>query len=219
MRNLKFSILILQFSMLFAFAANAVDIPRPVIPGQEPWRKPFNAALEKKITADFKHKPFDEVLDYFREQTKCNFVVDPAALDSKPLVNLNAQNIAFGQLLKQALQPLNMEYEIRDQAFFLYNPKKLDKTMLLPGDLHVERMLDNRAERLNFEPENMPAGEALKQLTEQPGIKLAIDPSIAKNPVTMKLSEVNLGYAIRWVIRFAGAKIVVDRDGMKATKR
>jgi hypothetical protein len=219
MRTLRFLILILQFSMLFAFAAHALDIPKPVIPGQEPWRKPFNAALEKKITADFKKKPFDEVIDYFREQTKCTFVIDPAALDSKPNVNLNAQNIAFGQLLKQALQPLNMEYEIRDQAFFLYNPKKLDKNMLLPGDLHVERMLDNRQERLTFEPEAMPAGEALKQLTEQPGIKLTVDAAIAKNPVTLKLGEINLGYAIRWVIRFAGAKIIVDRDGMKAVKR
>jgi hypothetical protein len=220
MHRFCFSNLILPCSLWFVCAtASALDIPKPVPPGQEPWRKPFNAALEKKITADFKKKPFDEMIEFFREQTKVTIVVDPAALTEKPIVNFNAQNIAFGQLLKQALQPLGMEYEVRDQAIFLFHPKKVDKSMLVPEDFLIQRMLNNRAEQLNFDPDAMPAGDALKQLTEPAGIKLAVDPAIAKNPVTLKLSEINLGFAIRWVVRFAGGKIIVDKDGLRAVKR
>jgi hypothetical protein len=104
-------------------------------------------------------------------------------------------------------------------AVFVFNTQKLDKAMLLPEDLPIARMLDNREEVLNFEPDKMLAGEALKQLTEQPGIKLAVDAAIAKEPVTLKLKEIRLGYAIRWVVRYAGGKIIVDREGMKAVKR
>jgi hypothetical protein len=37
--------------------------------------------------------------------------------------------------------------------------------------------------------------------------------------VTLKLKAIRLGYAIRWVVRLAGGKIIVDRDGMKVVKR
>jgi large subunit ribosomal protein L6 len=96
---------------------------------------------------------------------------------------------------------------------------KVDKNMLLPEDLPIARMLDGRAEHLALGPENMPAGDLLKELTEGPGIKMAIDPAIAKTPITLKFNDVHVGFAIRWVVRFAGGKIIVDRDGMKATKR
>ncbi|HYG77244.1 MAG TPA: STN domain-containing protein [Planctomycetota bacterium] len=205
-------------ALLVCSSAHALQFPQPVRPGQEPWRKPFNAALEKKVSGDVK-KPFDELIDWFREQAGVTFVVDPAALASKPVVTLNAKDIALGSALKQVLTPLKLEYEVRDMAIFIYNPAKLDKNMLLPEDLPIAKMLDNRAEMLNFEPEAMPAGEAIKQLTETPGIKMGMDESLKKNPVTLKLKEIGLGYAIRWTVRMAGGKIIVGRDGMQVVKR
>jgi len=205
-------------ALLVCSSAHALQFPQPVRPGQEPWRKPFNAALEKKVSGDVK-KPFDELIDWFREQAGVTFVVDPAALASKPVVTLNAKDIALGSALKQVLTPLKLEYEVRDMAIFIYNPAKLDKSMLLMEDLPIAKMLDNRAEMLNFEPEAMPAGEAIKQLTETPGIKMGMDESLKKNPVTLKLKEIGLGYAIRWTVRMAGGKIIVGRDGMQVVKR
>jgi|GEM_PF-6760852 len=206
------------FSLLFLCAsAQALDFPRPVKPGEEAWRKPFKAALEKKISGDAK-KSFAEIMDWFREQGGVTIVVDPAIKDA-PVVTLSAKDLAMGQVLKQVLTPMGLQYEVRDMAIFIFNPAKLDKTMLTPDDMHVGRMLEGRAEVLSFEPANMPAGEALKELTETPGIKLAVDESLKKVPVTFRLKEIGLGYAIRWTVRFAGGKIIVDRDGMKVVKR
>jgi hypothetical protein len=217
MHRLIFQCLTVLFA---ASAAQALDFPKPVRPGQEEWRKPYIAALEKKITADFKKKPFDEVIDFIRQESKVNVVVDPAAVPNpKPTVNFTAQNQTLAQTLKQMLQPIEMEFEVRDEAIFIYNPKKVDKNMLLPEDLPIARMLDGRAEHLALGPENMPAGDLLKELTEGPGIKMAIDPAIAKTPITLRFADVHVGFAIRWVVRFAGGKIIVDRDGMKAAKR
>jgi len=205
-------------TLAVCFSAHAMQFPRPIRPGEEPWRKPFNAALEKKISGDAK-KPLPELIDWFREQSGVTFVVDPAAVAGAPAATLAAKDITLGQALKQALTPLGLDYQVRDMAIFVYDPKKLDKAMLLPEDLPIARLLDNREEELNFEPDKMPAGEALKQLTEQPGIKLAVDEAIKKTPVTLKLKGIRLGYAIRWVVRFAGGKIIADRDGMKVVKR
>jgi hypothetical protein len=204
---------------IFCASAHALTFPRPVRPGEEPWRAPFKAALEKRVSAEIK-KPWDEIIDWFRDQAGVSIVVDPAGVPNpKPNVTLNAKDMPLGQALKQVLAGLKMDYEVRDMAVFIFNPAKLDKAMLLPEDLPIARMLDNREEELNFEPQEQPAGEALKQLTEQPGIKLAVDPAVQKNPVTLKLKAIRLGYAIRWVVRLAGGKIIVDRDGMKVVKR
>jgi len=213
-----FSTLVVSCLALLCMAAHAMQFPRPVRPGEEPWRKPFNAALEKKVSGDVK-KPFAEVIDWFREQAGVSFVVDPKAAEGAPAAAVAAKDTPLGQALKQTLAPLGLEYEVRDMAIFVFNPKTLDKAMLLPEDLPVARLLDNREEVLNFEPQGMAAGEALKELTEQPGIKLAVDEAIKKTPITLKLKEVRLGYAIRWAVRFAGGKIIVDREGMKVVKR
>ncbi|MCY3019470.1 MAG: STN domain-containing protein [Planctomycetota bacterium] len=205
-------------SLAVCVSAQAMQFPKPVRPGEEPWRKPFNAALEKKISGDAK-KPLAEMLDWFCEQAGVTFVVDPSALERAPTVTLTAKAIAVGPALKQLLTPLGLEYQVRDMAVFIFDPKKLDKTMLTPEDLPIARLLDNREEVLNFEPDKMPAGDAIKQLTEQPGIKLAVDEALKKTPVTLKLKDIRLGYAIRWVVRYAGGKIIVDRDGMKVVKR
>jgi hypothetical protein len=204
---------------LVCFSAHALQFPQPVRPGQEPWRKPFNAALEKKISGDVK-KPLNEIFDWFREQAGVTIVVDPAGMPATmPIMTVNAKTLALGQVLKQLLTPLKMEYEVRDMAIFIYNPAKLDKSMLLMEDLPIARMFDNRQEVLNFEPEAMPAGEAIKQLTETPGIKMSMDEGLKKNPVTLKLKEIGLGYAIRWTVRMAGGKVIVGRDGMQVVKR
>jgi len=204
---------------ILSFSAEAGQFPMPVRPGQELWRKPFNAALEKKVSGDVK-KPYDEIIEWFRTQSGVTIVVDPAGEPpTKPLITLNAKDIALGQALKQVLAPLNMEYEVRDMAIFIYNPKKLDKNMLLMEDLPIAKMLDHRAEVLTFEPEAMPTGDAIKQLTETPGIKLTVEEGLKKVPITLKLKEIGLGYALRWTVRFAGGKLIVGRDGLQVVKR
>jgi hypothetical protein len=198
-------------------AAHAMQFPKPVKPGEEPWRKPFKAALEKKVTGDAK-KPLAEMIDWFREQAGVTFVVDQAVKDA-PALTLAAKDIPLGQALKTTLAGAKLDYEVRDMAIFVFDPAKLDKDMLRPEELPVARLLDNRAEVLNFEPENVPAGEALKELTEKPGIALRVDDAVKDAKITLKLKAIGLGYAIRWAVRFAGGKIVVDRDGMKVVKR
>ena len=80
-------------------------------------------------------------------------------------------------------------------------------------------MLEGRPERLNFQPKGDPAGELLKQLTEPANIKMGMDASLQKVPVTLDLEDIGLGYAIRWLVRFSGGKLEVTRDGMNVVKR
>jgi hypothetical protein len=202
-----------------SFSAQAMQFPKPVKPGEEPWRKPFKAALEKKVTGELK-KPLEEVVEWFREQAGVTFVVDPVVQKDAPTLTVAAKDVPLSQALQTALAAAKLDYEVRDMAIFIFNPAKLNKDMLLPEELPVSRLLDNREEVLNFEPKDMAAGDAIKQLTEQPGIALKVaDDAVGKAPITLKLKDIGLGYAIRWVVRFAGGKIAVDRDGMKVVKR
>lgn len=214
---------------LFLFtAAAAFAGENPFPPGfpkraKEEWREEINAALAKKANFDFDKKPLADVIAAFKAQTKVNFVVDPAAAPKPgaagPAVTLKLKDSLVSEALKQALKTGELDYVVRDGAVFVHNPKKVDQEMMKSEELTISRMLEGRAERLDFQPTNEPAGELLKQLTEPAEIKMAMEPALQKNPITLDLKNVGLGHAIRWVVRFSGGTIKATTDGMKVIKR
>lgn len=215
----KLSPLILM-SVLLCSSAHAL-FPPSVKRAEETWRKDLTAAMEaKKISADFAAAPVSDAVSMLATLAGVNTVIDPASLDKKATVTAKLKDATLGAAFKQVLTPAAMEYELRDGVIFIFNKTKLNRDMLMPEDLPIARMLDNRQERLSYEMVDTPAGAALKQLTEGPGIALvSIDEGVKKTPVTMKFTDIGLGHAIRWVVRLGGGKLIVDRDGMKVVKR
>jgi hypothetical protein len=196
-------------------------LPKPVKPGEEEWRKPIVAALDQVINLDFNNMKVTEAIDFFATNAKKTFITDLKAFpkDKPPTVTLKLNNVKMKDALQQTMAKAGLEHELRDGAVFIFNKATLDKEMLRPDDMHAGRLLDGRAEMLSVDFIDTPAGSALEQLTKEPGITLAVEDAIKKVPVSLKLKEIGLGNAIRWVVRFAGAKIVVDVNGMRVTKR
>jgi hypothetical protein len=203
-------------------SAHALFPPGGLKRAEETWRKDLMLALEtKKVSSDFANTSVIEAVTVLGTLGGVNTVIDPAALPDKKIAvaNPKMKDVLLGAAFKQVLSPAGLEYEVRDGVVFIFNKAKLNRDMLLPEDLPIAKMLDNRQERLSYEMVDTPAGDALKQLTEGPGISMAMDESLKKKPVTMKFTDIGLGHAIRWVVRMSGGKVIVDRDGMKVVKR
>jgi hypothetical protein len=187
---------------------------------REEWREKINAALTKPISTDFKAMPANDAIAFFKEKTAVNFVIDPKSTPAKwPAITVKQNNVPAGDAMKAALKTVAMDFSVRDGVVFVFDPKKVDMDMLKSEDMLVAKMLEGRPEMLDFQPQNAPAGEMLKALTEPANIKMSMDAALQKNPITLDLKEVKLGHAIRWLVRLAGGEIVVTRDGMNVVKR
>jgi hypothetical protein len=218
MRSITFMAgLLCLFIGLTAHAA----FPKPIKPGEEEWRKPLVAALDQVLTFEFKDMKVTSTIEFFASHTNVSFVIDPAAFpkDTPPTVSLALKDAKIKDSLSQTLAKASLTYEQRDGAIFIFNKATLQKDMLRPEELAVARLMDGREEVISIDWLDHPAGAALKELTEGPGITLAIDEAIKKVLVTVKFQNIGLGNAIRWVYRFAGGKIAVDTNGMKVVKR
>lgn len=208
----------------FALSGLAGEAPFPLgAPpkrASEPWRDKINAALLAKVDVDFKAKPADEAIQFLKEKSASNLIIDPKSIPAKwPAITHKQAGAALGDAMKAAFKTVNLDFSVRDGVIFVFDPKKVDMEFLKPEDMHIARMFEGRPERLDFQPKGDLAGDLLKQLTEPAAIKMTMDPQFQKVPITLDLKDVSLGHALRWLIRFSGGRVEVTRDGMNVGKR
>jgi len=77
--------------------------------------------LDEPITLEFMDTPLSDVIDFIREVTEVNIVVDRVALDDEGVttdtpVTINVQNVPLRSALKLLLDPLNLTYLVRDDV-------------------------------------------------------------------------------------------------------
>jgi len=204
---------------LSSFAGEPFPFGAPPKRASEPWRDKINAALLTKADIDFKAKPVDEAIQFLKEKSGANIVVDPALVPAKLPAITHKVSGPLGDGMKAALKTVSLDFSVRDGVIFVFDPKKVDMEFLKPEDMHIARMFEGRQERLDFQPKGEPAGELLKQLTEPAAIKMTMDAQFQKVPITLDMKDVSLGYALRWLIRFSGGRVEVGREGMNVGKR
>jgi hypothetical protein len=81
-------------------------------------------ALDQKVSFDFKDKPLAEVVRFFENKTEESFVLAPldridGLLNPKALVSGSAKNVPLREALKKLLDPLEMEFTVRDEVIVL----------------------------------------------------------------------------------------------------
>ncbi len=198
-------------------ASNTPFIP----PWEREWRKQISDALAKKVTTDVDKKPLSEAVESIREQAGVTIIIDPATEggDKPKLISVKVKDTPLADVLKQMTTQAGLDFDPVFGVIFIYNHTKVDKELFRPDDFLIGKMLDGREERLNYEMKDSLAGDAMKELTETPNIALPMDEQLKQKKLTMKLTGIGLGNAIRWVVRLSGGRIMVDKENMRIIKR
>src|SRR5262249_27704331 len=115
----------------------------------EPKKAPQTLAIEAKLNEPVQQinmdkQPLQEAIDFLRNYTGMNIVLDPKALNDENIssatpVTLAANNIRLKTALKLLLSPLGLTYKIEDEVLLITSPQaSLSSTFSRPyyvGDL------------------------------------------------------------------------------------
>ena len=115
------------------FAALAVG---PLARSAEPepakkWAVALQNKLRQKINVDLDEMAFDDALTFFRQQSDATLIVDAAAAgEDMPDVNLKLKDCAISDALSKLLDPLGLQYSVRDEAIFIYRRNAYSETAI-----------------------------------------------------------------------------------------
>jgi type II secretory pathway component GspD/PulD (secretin) len=156
-------------------------------------------ALDQKITLDFQTQDFNEAVEHLRQKTKINFQVDNLSMQLLGLapgvpmpVHLKSDNGKLRIALQNMLSPLNATYVILG-----------DTVVITPAEVALERQMN---QRVSVEAKDTPLADVLKQLADDTGANVVIDPRQAKKAatkVTLQLDDVMLEAAVRLLTEIA----------------
>ena len=126
----------------------------------EPKKAPQTMAIEAKlndpVSLNMDKQPLQEAIDFLRNYTGLNIVLDPKALNDENItsatpVTLAANNIRLKTALKLLLKPLGLTYKIEDEVLLITSPQaSMSSTISKPyyvGDLvlPMQRMINPAA--------------------------------------------------------------------------
>lgn len=183
-----------------AFSASAAPINEK--PKSESTAEKIRKALDQPIDLDLADQPLTAVLDYFRDQTKINFIADQITIASlgidpmtSPVATVKLSNVKTRTALRSALAHFNLSYAIVGEA-----------VCITSEDMAIVRQL---RQRVSVDLNGVKLDAALKQLAKETGVNLLVDPKSAKEAqtaVTLQLDDVPLETAVRLVAEMVGLK-------------
>jgi hypothetical protein len=169
-----------------------------------------NAASGKELAAhQFKAELLGECLEWFRQTMGVDIVCDPGCEPHLGYqVSLDLEDMTAGQALTVVLRAAGLRGGLRDGAILVIPVRELN----LPPS--VQERLARKL--VSFEWTEKPAGEALRFLGEESGVKIVIDESareIAKRTVTLRMKDASTLVALELLLRrcHAGGQA---RDGV-----
>ena len=120
------------------------------------WEAFYRAQLDRKITFEFVDTPVVETVNMLSNLISMNVIVDPNAVanydEGGPGINLKVRNAPLGNTLKTLLQQAGLDFEIRDEAFFIFKTgmysQKTEGTPVALGD-EQKKTLDKALIDLN----------------------------------------------------------------------
>ena len=89
-------------------------------------KKIIEALKNKKISLRFQKTPLIQAIEFLRETTGLNFVIDPEC-DKETDVDINLINVTVEQLLKLMLVPKGLDYVVKEGAVFVSTKERIVK--------------------------------------------------------------------------------------------
>lgn len=191
----------LRFSLLFAgMAIAALATPRAVAQTKDGPALAVRKALDQKITLDFSSQSIQEAIDHLQQKTKLNIVLDNYVVQIQGIgINGVPSPVTLksdGGKVRTALQNMLNQYNL---SFIILG----DTVLITTDEIGYLRQL---RQRVNIDVSELPLASILKQLSDETGVNLLIDPrqaDKAKGKITLQVDDVTLETAVRLLTELA----------------
>jgi hypothetical protein len=113
---------------IFAILSAAAFSGEPGAPAREAppdaAQQRIKEALQRKVTFEFVDTPLQEALAFLNTLTKTNMVLDPRLPNKDARITLRVTDMPVDQALSWVLKLADLEWQIRDQAIFVFDPRQ-----------------------------------------------------------------------------------------------
>ncbi|GMV79260.1 MAG: hypothetical protein AMXMBFR7_04440 [Planctomycetota bacterium] len=199
-----------------------VTPPQPVevkLDAQPPeWVSEIHKNMRRKVNFEFVDTPLTEAVAFIQALTKTSIVLDPALVHA-PSINLKVTDMQLDLSLEWIAKLADCEIELRDGAFYM-RAKPAGQGPPQPAQLVLESPRETLAgladRKVSFEFAETPFDDALAFLRTLAKTNLTVDPRIAplaaRKPITLRVQDMRLDFALNWIARFSGCAWQV-KDG------
>ncbi len=205
------------------------------------WAQAIRGKLARKVSFKFDDTPLVEAIAFLQTLTKTNILIAPAATEAKGTTPITLKvtdmklEIAFDWILRLA----DLDYALLDEAVFVSTAEGLKeesgrvapaggafKAVAEEDEPKRLRKLRELLERkVSFEFVDTPLNEAVEFLGTLTKVPMALDRasfeggSGASVPISLRVLDMPLRSALRWIGRFADVDYVMDDEAIKVTNR
>ena len=160
-------------------------------------------ALEQKVTAKADGKTLNEAIDLLKEVAKVEITLDTGALQmlgmdpNQPTVKFDFKDVKLKDGLRMAFASMNLRCGVTSTGILVSTDEGLTVRQL--------------RQRIDLDSEGKSLAEALKELAEETGANLVVDPrakKLADEKVPLKIEDVPLESAVRLLADMAGLAVV-----------
>lgn len=103
-----------------------------VLKDMAPWETRIHEALKVPIQVEFTNTPFEQVLDFLRDASGVNIVVDRSVFqEARPLTLKLANPVRLRSALDWIMEIEGLQYRIRDEAIFISRSETFDREFVL----------------------------------------------------------------------------------------
>lgn len=120
------------------------------VASQGTWGQRMLAALDKRLTLEFKDEKLENALDLVRSLTALNIIVNPKVLEAQPTISLRVQGMDAATVLKWLTRLSNTHIDVRDQALYVTDqpPKEAEDEERMEALMMMTRAGVDPAEHL-----------------------------------------------------------------------
>ena len=206
--------LMLGLLALLVLADPLAAVPTPDLPREDSPAARIRKALDTPVNGDLQNLTLTQAVDRLAEQAKINIVLDRMTImmrgvlpDEMP-VNVKMPNAKLRVVLQRLLAQGNLSYVIDG-----------DVLLITTEDVALQRQV---RQRVSLDLDKVPFEQALKELAQDTGANLVLDPRFAakaKEPVTLRLDEVPLEVAVRLMAEMVGLRSVRQANVLFVTSK
>ena len=189
-------------ALTLAGTVPAAPAPSDPKPGDSPLRM-ARKALEQKVTAKADGKTLTEAIELLQEVAKVEITLDTAAIQmigmdpNQAVVHFDLKGVKLKDGLRTAFAAMNLRCGVTSNGLVVSTDEGLTARQL--------------RQRVNLDADNKSLAETLKELAEETGANLVVDPRAKKTAdekITLKIEDVPLESAVRLAADVGGLAVI-----------
>jgi hypothetical protein len=182
--------------------------------------KTIEEKLKRKVSFEFVDTPLQDAIAFIRSLTNITIVVDPKVLASQPApISLRVTDMQLDLALEWICRLAAIKATPLDNVLYLapvgqQAPEWMpafEQQLTAPAEEWQAELAKRMSRKVAFEFIETPFAEAIAFLNQLTKVNIILDPKslatgIDKTPVTLRVTDISMSSALKWMCVLAGAK-------------